>query len=69
MSEFDKAIKLLQKAEKAARNAQAKRDAAEFRFDKALAVLRPEGKPTPEWIAYCDANGLAYQYDFGDTIC
>ena len=28
-----------------------------------------DGRETnPEWIEYCEKNGLSYDYDFGDVI-
>jgi len=69
-TKFEKAIKQLMKAEHAARKAQAALDAASIRFNKAMEIVRPQGKGySKEWKEYCDANGLAYNYDFGDTIC
>jgi hypothetical protein len=26
------------------------------------------GETNPEWIEYCEKNGLSYDYDFGDVI-
>ena len=68
--EFARKIKKLEKAEIAARKAQAVRDRAQNRFDDAMNALRPMGEGySDQWKAYCDATGKHYAYDFGDTLC
>jgi hypothetical protein len=60
-----KALESLRKAEQAARNAQAARDRAELRWERAMAKLRG----TPEWRAYCAENGYcSTDYRFADIL-
>lgn len=65
--EFKQAITLLKQAEKKARLAQSKLDAAHIQFDNAREVI--SHKYNQEWKAYCAENSFAPNYAFGDILC